>query len=286
MDHPIKSADLSEQQAALALAIEVLEQQTMTSKNEAPSDLARHDALKTLRQMMVGAADGADPGAADLVAEHAEPDPLQLWGRALREREIAPEARELPTPAPDRLFSPNEMPQLPAVQPQTPAPSLMQRAADFVMPPAGAANPRGGAFDLPTIGVAKSRLVGRHEEPPAERGGRVPLIDYDMIHGDAPIDKIDLLIYIRYKKDYLCQQEVALRSEIGREQGALETLLTAVNRTDKGKTAAQKAAQPPFADCQTMAASGRFEVACRNTPQPVLPAVSKRTTGKAMASSR
>lgn len=50
-----------------------------------------------------------------------------------------PVLRELPTPAPDRLFSPNEMPQLPAVQPQTPAPSLMQRAADFVMPPAGAA---------------------------------------------------------------------------------------------------------------------------------------------------
>lgn len=50
-----------------------------------------------------------------------------------------PVLRELPTPAPDRMFSPNEMPQLPAVQPQTPAPSLMRRAADFVMPPAGAA---------------------------------------------------------------------------------------------------------------------------------------------------
>ena len=50
-----------------------------------------------------------------------------------------PVLRELPTPAPDRLFNPNAMPQLPSVQPQTPAPSLMRRAADFVMPPAGAA---------------------------------------------------------------------------------------------------------------------------------------------------
>ena len=42
-----------------------------------------------------------------------------------------PVLRELPTPAPDRLFNPNAMPQLPSVQPQTPAPSLLRRAADF-----------------------------------------------------------------------------------------------------------------------------------------------------------
>jgi deoxyribonuclease V len=30
--------------------------------------------------------------------------------------------------------------------------------------------------DLPTIGVAKSRLIGRHEEPPQERGGTAPLL--------------------------------------------------------------------------------------------------------------
>ena len=32
---------------------------------------------------------------------------------------------------------------------------------------------------LPTVGVAKSRLVGRHDEPPAERGAWVPLLDHD-----------------------------------------------------------------------------------------------------------
>ena len=31
--------------------------------------------------------------------------------------------------------------------------------------------------DLPPIGVAKSRLGGRGEDPPTERGGRVPLTD-------------------------------------------------------------------------------------------------------------
>lgn len=32
---------------------------------------------------------------------------------------------------------------------------------------------------LPTVGVAKSRLVGRHGEPPQRRGAWVPLVDHD-----------------------------------------------------------------------------------------------------------
>ena len=32
-------------------------------------------------------------------------------------------------------------------------------------------------LDLPTIGVAKSRLLGRHDEPPAQAGGRTELRD-------------------------------------------------------------------------------------------------------------
>lgn len=35
----------------------------------------------------------------------------------------------------------------------------------------------GVALDRPTIGCAKSRLVGEHEEPPRERGGWTPLKD-------------------------------------------------------------------------------------------------------------
>lgn len=36
---------------------------------------------------------------------------------------------------------------------------------------------------LPSIGVAKSRLVGRHAEPPAEKGGRSDLLDGDEVIG-------------------------------------------------------------------------------------------------------
>lgn len=35
----------------------------------------------------------------------------------------------------------------------------------------------GVVADRPTIGIAKSRLVGEHAEPPAGRGGHVPLVD-------------------------------------------------------------------------------------------------------------
>ncbi len=38
-------------------------------------------------------------------------------------------------------------------------------------------------LDLPTIGVAKSRLIGEHEEPPQERGAWVPLLDGDEVIG-------------------------------------------------------------------------------------------------------
>ena len=38
-------------------------------------------------------------------------------------------------------------------------------------------------FDLPTIGCAKSRLIGKHEEPPADKGGSAPLIEKDQTIG-------------------------------------------------------------------------------------------------------
>ncbi|RME33165.1 MAG: deoxyribonuclease V [Gammaproteobacteria bacterium] len=38
-------------------------------------------------------------------------------------------------------------------------------------------------LDLPSIGVAKSRLIGEHEEPPQERGAWVPLLDGEEVIG-------------------------------------------------------------------------------------------------------
>ncbi len=63
---------------------------------------------------------------------------------------------------------------------------LLSRPPDLLMVDGhGYAHPRrfgiachiGVLTDTPTIGVAKSRLVGRHEEPGPERGDRVPLTD-------------------------------------------------------------------------------------------------------------
>jgi deoxyribonuclease V len=41
----------------------------------------------------------------------------------------------------------------------------------------GLATHLGVLVDLPSVGCAKSRLCGEHEEPPPERGGWVPLLD-------------------------------------------------------------------------------------------------------------
>jgi len=43
----------------------------------------------------------------------------------------------------------------------------------------------GVLLDLPTIGCAKSRLVGEYEEPPPPRGAWTPLVDRDEVIGAA-----------------------------------------------------------------------------------------------------
>jgi len=47
----------------------------------------------------------------------------------------------------------------------------------------GIASHLGVLLDLPTIGVAKSRLVGRHAEPGEEKGAWQPLVDKDEVIG-------------------------------------------------------------------------------------------------------
>lgn len=41
----------------------------------------------------------------------------------------------------------------------------------------------GVLLDVPSIGVAKSRLIGRHAEPPPEKGGWVPLLEGEEVIG-------------------------------------------------------------------------------------------------------
>lgn len=49
----------------------------------------------------------------------------------------------------------------------------------------GIASHLGVLLDQPTIGCAKSRLVGRYEEPPPERGAWTPLVDRGEVIGAA-----------------------------------------------------------------------------------------------------
>jgi deoxyribonuclease V len=72
--------------------------------------------------------------------------------------------------------------------------ALLENEPDAVMIDGhGMAHPRrfgvachvGILVDRPTIGAAKSLLVGKHDEPPIERGGWMPLIDKGEVVGAA-----------------------------------------------------------------------------------------------------
>ncbi len=64
-------------------------------------------------------------------------------------------------------------------------------------------------LDVPTIGVAKSRLVGRHEEPPLEAGGSAEL-------RDGP----DLLGLVLRTRDRVSPVYVSVGHRIGLQQAA------------------------------------------------------------------
>jgi deoxyribonuclease V len=90
-----------------------------------------------------------------------------------------------------------EFPYVPGLLSFREAPVLAEALAALTVTPdlvlvdgQGTAHPRrfglachlGLMIDVPTIGCAKSRLVGAHDQPPNERGASVPLI-----HRDEPI---------------------------------------------------------------------------------------------------
>lgn len=94
--------------------------------------------------------------------------------------------------------TPVRFPYVPGLLSFREAPAILSALAELTQTPdlilvdgQGYAHPRrmgiachlGLLTGLPTIGVGKTRLVGTHGEPPAERGGWCPLIHHDEIIG-------------------------------------------------------------------------------------------------------
>jgi deoxyribonuclease V len=95
---------------------------------------------------------------------------------------------------------PTGFPYVPGLLSFREAPVLLAAYAKLTTPPdlllcdgQGIAHPRrfglachlGVLLDLPTIGVAKSRLVGHHEEPGPNKGDWVPLLDGEGAHQET-----------------------------------------------------------------------------------------------------
>ena len=129
---------------------------------------------------------------AGLDAHYAKRSGL-VWGAAaafdwpgLELRESALAGRPLDFPYVPGLLSFREAPALLAA-----LESLTVRPDLLLVDGQGLAHPRrfglachvGVLADLPTIGVAKSRLIGSHAEPGAGKGSRSPLMDGDEVIG-------------------------------------------------------------------------------------------------------
>jgi deoxyribonuclease V len=101
---------------------------------------------------------------------------------------VAQEIARIPTVMPyiPGLLSFRELPALLAALAQLPrTPDLVFVDGHGISHPRrlGVASHLGVVTDLPTIGVAKSKLVGRFEEPGAEAGAHTPLLDDDELLG-------------------------------------------------------------------------------------------------------
>ncbi|MET0075019.1 MAG: deoxyribonuclease V [Candidatus Thiodiazotropha lotti] len=93
---------------------------------------------------------------------------------------------------------PTQFPYIPGLLSFREVPAIMQAIEKLSCPPdlllcdgQGLAHPRrfglachlGLLTDIPSIGIAKTRLIGRHDELPEEKGNWVPLIDRDEVIG-------------------------------------------------------------------------------------------------------
>ena len=82
---------------------------------------------------------------------------------------------------------------------------LQQRPEVFIIDGQGVAHPRrlglaahlGLFFDTPTIGCAKSRLIGTYEEPPPEKGGYTLLKDKTNVESNVQSETIGAVVRTR-----------------------------------------------------------------------------------------
>jgi deoxyribonuclease V len=82
---------------------------------------------------------------------------------------------------------------------------LQTRPDVFLVDGQGIAHPRrlglaahlGLFFETPTVGCAKSRLIGTYEEPPMQKGGYVPLKDKPRNGSEGPLETIGAVVRTR-----------------------------------------------------------------------------------------
>lgn len=135
-------------------------------------------------------------GVVELIAgldAHYAPGPGLAWGAAAVVR-----ASDLTLVESALACTPLDFPYIPGFLSYREAPALLAALAALRTRPdlllvdgQGIAHPRrvglachvGVLADLPTIGVAKSRLCGKHEEPGPERGALTPLLDGEEVIG-------------------------------------------------------------------------------------------------------
>jgi deoxyribonuclease V len=82
----------------------------------------------------------------------------------------------------------------------------------------GVACHMGVICDMPSVGCAKSRLMGSHGEPGMERGGWVPLMDEDEMVGIVLRSRLGvrpLYVSVGHRMDLRCARELVMRCGMG-----------------------------------------------------------------------
>jgi deoxyribonuclease V len=130
----------------------------------------------------------------------ASPDARRGGGPRFEVVETAEAVRDVTFPYIPGLLSFREAPVCLAA-----AERLQRRPDVFIIDGQGVAHPRrlglaahlGLFFDTPTIGCAKSRLIGRYDEPPLEKGGYTLLKDKSSVESNTQSETIGAVVRTR-----------------------------------------------------------------------------------------